>query len=224
MASTRSPIGAGIYSPVEAASLVRASARAVRRWTFGPRPSFRNSAPETGERCLSFLDLVRVLAIRSLRVEPYKLSLPKIKACVDFLEREVKIDDPLARNIRLGRFSGRLLAWVGDRWIGAERGDFGQEHVTPIVQPYVEHITFGGPGGVASRWTFMQGSGASIEVDPTIRLGEPVLQPYGLSAREVAISVRAEGGIDRAALLHGVTPGAASLAIDFLDSIERPAA
>ncbi|MFN7022685.1 MAG: hypothetical protein ACK4WH_15385, partial [Phycisphaerales bacterium] len=132
---------------------------------------------------------------------------------------------PLARRHLLFYFDKSIFIKLDgrDEIVGLTRRDVGQHLLRPIVEPYLEEISFG-EEGLAETWTPMSADGLSIRLDPKLRFGQPIVAPLNILASTLAEAVVAEGSIDAAAEAHGVDRKAVLLAVKYFDSLTGLAA
>jgi uncharacterized protein (DUF433 family) len=221
-------LGVGLYTAAEAARYVRARPEAIARWIHGNAKGERVVRPRfesDDDPVITFVDMVQALSIRAIRTQASRVPLPAIREAVALAEQEHAVDFPLARKHVLYYFDRAIFIRLGnsDAIVGVSRRDVGQHLLTPIVEPYLEELSFDDEG-LAETWTPMVGGDLSIKLDPMVRFGQPVVAPLNVLASTLADAVIAEGSIDAAAEAHGVDRGAVVLAVKYFDSLTGLAA
>lgn len=226
--SLEDKLGVGLYTAAEAARYVRARPEAITRWVHGNAKGERVVRPEFAsaeERVITFVDMVQALSIRAVRTQASRVPLPAIRDAVRMAEEEHGIEFPLARRHLLFYFDKSIFIKLDgrDEIVGLTRRDVGQHLLRPIVEPYLEEISFG-EDGLAETWTPMSADGLSIRLDPKLRFGQPIVAPLNILASTLADAVVSEGSIEAAADAHGVERRAVLIALKYFDSLTGLAA
>lgn len=225
--SVQDKLGVGLYTAAEAARYVRARPEAISRWVHGNAKGERVVSPklvDADEQVITFIDMVQALSIRAVRTQASRVPLPAIRAAVQMAETKYGIDFPLARRHLLYYFDKSIFIKLEgqDEIVGLTRGDVGQR-LFPIVEPYLEEISFG-EDGLAEVWKPMSSDDLFVKLDPKIRFGQPVIAPSNILASTLADAVVSEGSIEAAADAHGVDRKAVLLAVKYFDSLTGLAA
>ena len=184
----------GIYTPADAAALLHERPRTVRRWAFGATrpPLIRAELPTLeGERAITFLELVELLYVRSLRRAG--VSPARVREAALVAARLYGCAHPFA----LRRFyvdPGHLLYAALDEPDGTAslvqlRGH-GQQEIPPLVRPFLTQLDFG-VDDLARRW-WPTGRAGGIVLDPSSSFGAPVVEEVGIRASVLADAYDAE--------------------------------
>lgn len=224
-------LGTGIYSPADAAALLKTPPDEVRRWAFGYsrlrngapvayEPLIRTELPEIeGQRALTFVELVELMFIKGFRKAgaPWKL----IHEAAGVAARILDTDHPFAMRTFFAD-PGGIYALM-DEGEGGESlvrlVGHGQHAFAPIVQPYLGQLEFD-PRELPTRWWPM-GREARVVVDPAVSFGAPVLADVGIPARTLADAYEAELGyagddtMRRVSWLYKVPERQVQLAVEF---------
>ena len=215
-------IGTGIYSPPEAAALIKAPTAEVRRWAFGYSrrrggtrihydPLIRTDLPEReGQEALTFMELVELMYIKGFRRAgaPWKL----IHEAAAVAARLFQTEHPFAMR-KFFADPGGIYAELQE----AEGGDslvrmvgHGQHAFQDVVRPYLGQLEFD-PLEVPTRWWPM-GREGRVVVDPQVAFGAPIVAEIGIPTRILAEALNAEleydpaRGLERVAWAYKVPP------------------
>ncbi|MBD1206227.1 MAG: hypothetical protein H9533_19115 [Rhodobacteraceae bacterium] len=178
-------LGAGIYSPREVARLVGGNSQEVLRWTRGSGPSdplwkahyqFLEDSSE-----LSFLDLVEVRVVKSLRRAG--VSLQAIRFALDVAENRFGVSRPLATR-RFQLLGSEILMDAlendGDL-VSLARKNPGQKVFSEVVKQSLSDLEY--DDDYVSRWR--PASANHVVIDPKRLFGEPILDEFGVSTRTI---------------------------------------
>lgn len=178
-------LGAGIYSPREVARLVGGNPQEVIRWTRGSGPTdplwkahyqFLEDSTE-----LSFLDLVEVRVVKSLRRAG--VSLQAIRYAMDLAENRFSVSRPLATR-RFQLLGGEILmdALENDgELISLARKNPGQKVFSEVVKQSLSDLEY--DDDYVTRWR--PASASHVVIDPNRLFGEPILDDFGVSTRTI---------------------------------------
>lgn len=224
-------LGKGIYTPAEAAALLKAPAAEVRRWAFGYSrtrdgarvryaPLIRTELPEVEGRCaLTFVELVELMYIKAFRKAG--APWPLIREASAVAARLAGSDHPFATRKFFADPRGiyALLDEVegGPSLVRLE--GHGQHAFREIVQPYLRQLEFD-PADLPSRWWPM-GREGGVVVDPRRSFGAPVLASAGIPTRTLADMYRGERkydaarALDRVARMYEIAPQEVNQALRF---------
>lgn len=224
-------LGTGIYTPAEAASLLKAPADEVRRWAFGYSrvrdgervryPALiRTELPEIeGQRALTFIELVELMYIKAFRKAGAPWHL--IDEAAGVAARMMDTGHPFATRKFFADPHGiyaLLDEAPGDESLVALVGH-GQHAFQPIVQPYLGQLDFD-PADVPTRW-WPLGRENGVVVDPQVSFGAPVLADAGIPTRTLADVYAGEQEYDagralnRVASMYRITPAQVERAVQF---------
>jgi uncharacterized protein (DUF433 family) len=222
-------LGAGIYTPREAAFYARVRPDLITRWIFGgPRgervvdPQFE---PSNG-KVVTFLDFIQAMAIRAIRLK-YKIPLGKIRKAVDKAKRDFSVEYPFAMpHTTIFVFSDQSKMGHGELMIERDDGQIvqlsgrasGNLVFRQIVEPYLDHVEFD-QRNLACRYTAWTRGDRKIIMDPHFHFGEPILHPCGYTAKALWEAVDIEGSVDEAAAAYGVDRKDVMTAWEFYDHL-----
>lgn len=228
VADIASLLGRGLYSLGEAAQIVRVTPQSLRRWVYGNAQGeavFRSEYQDDGAGTLSFLDLMQALAVRAATRRDPKIPLPTIREAV--LEAEQKHGVPyiLARRHKLFALDKSLMIRIDDgRIAGLAGSDRSQEMMVPIIEPFVDEISFDSETGLANEWRPYSYENYAVVLNPALRFGQPLIQPGGYKVDEVLRTIRSEGSIEATAELFGIEDSAVRACLKYKDLFSREAA
>lgn len=222
-------LNVGLYSAAQASQYARISPRLVKSWTSSVISRF---TPHDDSSLFSFIDLLQLMSVRSFRTSADKslqVSLQKIRRTVQIAEQEYSITYPLARQHQAYAYAGNLYLLINEgttdeALIGAT-GPFREHHMMrPILEPYMRRVRFDNETGLGNQYTAKSNSEYSIVIDPSVRFGEPYVDPIGVTTRALVEAVAAEGSVEAAADMFDVPFEAVWLAVEYHDETARPAA
>jgi hypothetical protein len=216
-------LASGIYTPADAAALLHERPRTVRRWAFGATrpPLIRTELPALeGERAVTFLELVELLYVRTLRRAG--VSPGGVREASSVAARLYECAHPFAlRRVYLDP-AHVLYAAVADPDGTASlvqlRGH-GQQEIPPLVRPFLTQLDFG-VDDLARRWWPM-GHARGIALDPALSFGAPVVEEVGIRASVLADAYDAERAafgdraIARVAWSYEIEPRHVDAALEF---------
>lgn len=223
-------LGRGLYTPREAALYARIKTQTMKRWVFGNCQGHaivraESSEEMEGERIVTFLDFVQALAIRAITTAPHgrRVSLQKIREAVETARERYDVEYPFAQEHNTYLFGSEILIELkeGDfRSLTGERKD--QLFLRPVVELYKKRISFG-DDGYASEYCAWGSGDLRITMNPKVRFGEP-LMPSGYTAKTLWEGVAAEGSIEDAKRVYGVSTEEIELAYAYFDHLRGNAA
>ncbi len=218
-------LGIGLYTPAEAALYARVRTQTLNRWVFGDA---RNSGvveaqiANANERTVSFLDFVQTMAIRAIRSQ-FDVPLQKIRKAVDIASETFDTKYPFAMRhktfvIREGSAAGELVLEREGHHVQISGKNKKQHLFGEIAELYMDQVQFG-PDGLAAGYTAWGTGPDTIQMNPHIRFGEPIVADCGYSAHALWEAVRTEGGISAAADAYGVPENKIRLACSYFDHL-----
>jgi hypothetical protein len=199
-------LGTGIYTPSEAAALLKSPAAEVRRWAFGYArrrggetvehpPLIRTELPVIGgAAALTFLELVELMFIKGFRRAG--VSWANIRQAASLAARIFGSEHPFAMREFFADPTG-VYATLRESHGGeslVKLAGQGQHVFSEIVRPYLGQLEFS-PLDVPTRWWRM-GKEGRVVVDPAVSFGEPMVAEAGIPARVLADALRAEREYD----------------------------
>ena len=216
-------IGIGIYGVTEAARLTGVSSACIRRWlrgysyatTGGPRESAPVFAKTMelidGEMALSFLDLIEVRIVNSLRA--HKISWKLIRMAERHAREVFKTDHPFA--MKKFKTDGRSI-FADLRKTHGERPliDLADNQLTfrKVIEPHLKDIDFDGENHAARWWPM--GAGHRVLLDPKRCFGQPIVRE-GVPTSVLARAVKREQSVETVAKWFEVQVRAVRDAIQF---------
>lgn len=199
-----------MYTPAEAAFYARVPTQLMSRWLYGSSTGdavFRPELYSTGERTVTFLDLVQAFWVRCIR-QQHKIPLNKIRQAVDVATNKYGMPHPLAMQHTTYLFDDEIIINVANRE-APEYVQMSGKHrhhrmLRQVVELYMKDLSFG-DDGLANLYTAYSWSDRRILMDPARKFGEPYLPACGYSARTLWEACEAEGSIEAAADVYGVS-------------------
>lgn len=207
-------IGTGIYTPNEAAALLKAPTAEVRRWAYGyarVREGERRHYPALirtelptleGQQALTFLELVEMMFIKGFR----KAGVPwnNIREAASVAARLFETAHPFAMR-QFFADPGGVYAQLREvdggeslvRLVGS-----GQHVFSEIVRPYLGQLEFA-PSEVPTKW-WPLGKEGRVVIDPAVSFGQPTVVDAGIPTSVLAEALAAETEYDPRTALQRV--------------------
>jgi uncharacterized protein (DUF433 family) len=215
----------GIYTLAEAAHIARLRPQTVINWydqspTRGP--AVTASLPVLdGDRAVSFVELIQLMAIRSIRAD-HKISLQKIRQSVAKAS-EAGYKWPLAQEaIKLYRFDSELVFGLPDGTYIQASGTLAKHYLMEqVILPYLEGIRFG-DDKLPSQ--YRPPGFDSVVLNPNQRWGAPMIEGSGYTVAALVNTAHSEGSVTAAARMCGVTEEQILAAVRFEDYLRGVAA
>lgn len=174
-------LGAGIYSPREAARLIGGTPQEVRRWTRGSGASgpvwtahyqFLNDATE-----VSFLDLIELRVVRALRLAD--VPMQAVRYAITLAQEKFGIERPLS-SVRFKTDGVEILmdAVESDgEFVSLSKRRPGQKVFSRIVDQSVSDLEY--EGARVTRWRpkFAE----HVVIDPQRAFGAPMIDEAAIS-------------------------------------------
>ncbi|MDP9057610.1 MAG: DUF433 domain-containing protein [Pseudomonadota bacterium] len=151
---------------------------------------------------LGFRDLIEARVVNALRHKGF--GLQTIRACVDgaraiigdehpFSTRQFKTDGKsIFLEVANGIADEGMIDLKSRQWVFRR-----------VIAPSLGDLEFGASG--AERWWLLPGR-KSIVADPAVAFGAPIIAGSGVTTARIAQAVKAEGSIERAALIYELKP------------------
>lgn len=219
----RALLGIGLYTLPEAALLIGARPRTVRRWMlgydYGPSedrrhvdPLWQPDLPEPeGGAELSFRDLIELRFVRAF--VSAGIGLKAIRHCLDYAAQCVGSDRPFssARFRTDGKtiFLESLEAAGDPQLLDLRRKQYAFQ---PMIERTFRDLDL--EDGIVTRWRPFKGKD-SIIVDPGRSFGQPIATASGVPTVALADAVKAEGSVERVAALYEVDRAVVRDAVSF---------
>lgn len=214
-------VGLGLYTPAEAARLIKVPAAKLTRWLKGHGSGNRIYAPlwrgqvslGDDKLYLGFLDLVQ--SRMAAAFIDAGLSPQKVRRALVLARELIEHDHPFATS--RFRTDGRtlLLEALSDDEDDRPLVDLfkrGQYVMHKVIEPSLKGIDF--DTDIAARW-WPKGRASDIVLDPTRQFGQPIIESVGVPTSILNATAEAEGSVVRAAQLFRVSPAVVQRAIDF---------
>ena len=237
--------GLGIYTPAEAACYARVPTALMTRWIHGSKrgaPVVQAQVSDTEDKIVTFLDFVQALAIRRIKTEHPGISLHKIRQAHDTAISTFHINYPFAlKSTRIGLFGPSDRPDLQEIWLSPPGDDLEESFakyfvitgkdkknqlIGEVVRTYTVNLVFDDTTELAQRYfPFPAGitnaKGSRIVMDPEVRFGEPFVESCGYTTQTLYDAYQSEKSIARASEICGVTPEEITLAIEFVDYIQK---
>lgn len=217
-------VGVGLYSLADAAKLLRAPPRNIRRWMGGyvykdavgdahrMPPLWKADLPEADDKIeLSFRDLIELRFVKAF--VDAGIGLKAIRNCLEYARSCVDSDRPFSS----GQFrtDGRTIFLESLERAGEPRLlDLRRKQY--VFKQVVDHSfkDLDLENDAVARWRPFHGK-SSIVVDPERAFGQPIAASFGVPTVVLADAVRAEGSEARVARLFEVSPSVVRDAVRF---------
>jgi uncharacterized protein (DUF433 family) len=213
-------VGLGLYTPAEAARLIKVPVGKLCRWLEGHQIGDRKYDPlwprridfHDGCTYLTFLDLVQARVVSAFIA--VGLSPQKVRFAIELGREIMRSDYPFA-SARF-RTDGRTVVMQvlkegeDDRLIDLFRGS--QYLMRNVVEPSLRGVDF--HDDLAVRW-WPVGKKDRIVVDPRRQFGQPIDAETGVPTSVLAAAAVAEGSIEAAARAYRVPPAAVRRSVRF---------
>jgi uncharacterized protein (DUF433 family) len=210
-------LGIGVYTLQEAALYTQIASQKLSRWVFGSskgEAAFDSQLRD--ERLISFYDMVQAMAVDRARAK--RVSLHKVRQAVERAQAEYDLSMPLAyRHVMY--FDGELIIDLPDKRIVGLTGDTHRQNMMrPIVEPFMEHLSFG-KGGLVETYTPYQAYGRKIVLNPKRQFGQPIVDGTDYRADVLANAFRIEGSLEAVMDQFNVEADDVNTAVDYMKSI-----
>lgn len=220
-------LGIGLYTPAEAGRLLRISGGKIVRWLSGHQIGGRHYEPlwkpqvdiGDGRTYLGFRDLIELRTAHAFMEAG--VSAVMIRRAIVEARRYVDDERPLSTSAF--KTDGRSIFFE----IATDDGDpklidlFKRQFVFKrIIEASLRGVDF--ENSVPARW-WPTSRDKGIVIDPERSFGQPIEFHTGVPTSVLAAAAKAEGAIDRAAMLWHVSPTAIRRAVEFEDSLKAAA-
>lgn len=198
------------------------SAQKARRWLFGSDRGERVLLPfSADDELISFIDFIQLRQLRRLRSR-LDFPLQQLRETIE-TAHSYGMDFPFARRHQVYHFAGEIVVRVGDQWVGATGPHKHALHIQPVVAHPEADLGFD-ETGLASFFVAMRRGDRRVVLDPSKRLGAPIVEPCGYTVDSLVTAIDSEGSVARAARVFGVRVADVELAASYERSLSRPAA
>lgn len=206
----------GVYTPDQAARLLRIQPAMVTRWIYGSGKLKAAVLPEYEEHdgeLITFRDLVQSMAIRAIRTQK-QISLQKIRATVEAAKAH-SVQFPFARLHTTYVFRDDMVLRLNDGRLIQVTGKYkNHDLMEPIVYDYLDDLGFD-DYGLANIYTPIRRGFRSVQLSPSVNYGAPTVQPGAYTVATLINAFHAEGGIDKAANICDVNEGDIKIALEY---------
>lgn len=220
-------LGKGLYTLNEAAQLIGAQKRSIRRWMQGydyksegethhVNPLWQSDIPEFDEQVeLSFRDLIELRFIHAF--SQAGIGLKAIRNCLEYARDCVQSDRPFSS----GRFrtDGKTIFLESLEATGDPKLlDLRQKQYVfkNIVERTFRDLDL--EDDLVVRWRPYKGK-SSIVIDPQRSFGQPIAAASGVPTATLADAVEAEGSIANVARLFEIDPSAVKDAVRYEEEL-----
>jgi uncharacterized protein (DUF433 family) len=216
-------VGVGLYSLSDAAQLIKASPRSVRRWLDGytykkdgevrtAQPLWVPEIPKTEVNIeLSFRDLIELKFVQGF-IEA-GIGLKTIRICMNYARQCINNDRPFSS----GKFrtDGRTI-FLESLEAASDPILLDLRHQQYVIKKVVEQSfkELDWDGNIITRWRPFGGKD-SIVIDPSRSFGQPIASISGVPTIALADAVKAEGSIARVAVIYEVDKSVVQDAVKF---------
>lgn len=221
-------VGVGLYSVADAAKLLKAPPRSLRRWLDGydykmdgevrrVPPLWTPDIPKISDDIeLSFRDLIELRFVRAFLDNG--IGLKAVRNCLDYARQCIQIDRPFSS----GRFrtDGRTIFLESLEASGEPKLlDLKEKQYVfkQVVEQSFKDLDL--EGDIVARWRPYHGK-SSIVVDPNRSFGQPVASVSGVPTIALADAVVAEGSIARVAAIYEVDKNVVQDAVRFHEELQ----
>lgn len=189
----------GVYTRQQAAYLARLRPQTLSRWfdeDTGRGPAVRRQIPDDGTGVVSFVDLVQLMAVRSIRLAR-AISLQKIREATSKAE-EMGFVFPLAlRGTKVFLLGETVVLQFADGSMLEATGKYAKHYVMePVVLPYLEGLNFNDEGLPNE---YRPKVAAGVLLSPSRQWGAPIIERNNYTVATLVAAVRSEGSIEAAA-------------------------
>jgi len=216
-------LGLGFYAVSDAARLLKASPRSIRRWLGGYTyrqdgkvhtvpPLWEPELPRTEDHIeLSFRDLIELRFVKAF--VDAGLGLKAIRNCLDYARECVNSDRPFSTS--RFRTDGRTIFLESleksedGRLLDLKKRQFAFKRV---IERSFKDLDI--EDNAVARWRPFKGKN-SIVVDPNRAFGQPIAASYGVPTVALADAAEAEGSVERVARLFEVSTAVVRDAVRF---------
>ncbi len=221
------PLGIGYYTVSEAARLIRMPPRNITRWLGGYTfkaggktngkpgkmpPLWAPELPANDDRLeLGFRDLIELRFVHAFTERGVDLRV--IRSCLERARECVR--DPRPFSTRQFRTDGRTIYLESLRASGeTELLDLKREQyvIKAVIEATFKDLDL--ENDVVARWRPFHGK-ETIVIDPQRSFGQPITTDFGVPTVALADAVKAEGSVERVALLYEVSAQAVRDAVRF---------
>ena len=192
----RDPRTEPLYSLPQAARLVGVAASTLRAWTHGrPYPTAKGQRfsapvlrrPEDPKRRLSFVNVIEAHILAGLRHE-HGIGLDIIRAAVDRVEGELRIERPLAARVFQTDGVSLFVEHLGELLDAAS----GQLHFREMLEAHLSRVEYDSTGQAIKLFPFvspprdeislkaMHSAPRAVVVNPFVAFGRPLLNGVGV--------------------------------------------
>lgn len=232
-------VGNGLYSLPEAARIIHADPRSVRRWVIGyHKGSETNSKPILASKSISldsfdfvnFPQLIELLFIRLFRV--HNVSMPVIRAAIENASRQFHSQNPLSVEGLVTDGQSIFHLDPADFETDSDTGSLSQEQIVQdlaraqivmgdFAKPYFLKIDYAN-SIAAHYWPI--GKDRHVVIDPERAFGKPIDADTGIPTVSLYGMYRSGDSPETISRAYNINKSAVIAAIEFEQSLLKNAA
>lgn len=201
----RHPSEVPFYTQRDVAAACNVPPSTLRGWLTstaeGEQPNALIHGPEGVEGRLSFLNLVEAYVISELRSQG-GVSVPRLRNTVLYY-RERGVERPFLSNADEWLVGGGVYLLAQEDLVDVS--DWGQYVIRPIIQNYINRVTFGGGKPITLYPAFGERNSDQVAIDPRIRFGRPVIKGTGIRTSTVWERVKSGETVEEIAQGYDLT-------------------
>lgn len=196
------------HSIGDAARYLRIPVGTIRSWTVGRRypvadgSNFFNPLipiPNRKPRLLSFTNLIEIHVLRAIR-QHHKIDLDKVRIALDFIDEQLQVSHPLAREIFRTDGVDLFIERYGSLINASKRGEI---ELKDALNAHLERIEPDDTGLAIKLYPFTRSHEENnprfVVIDPRIAFGRLVIDGTGVATSVVAERYHAGDSIDELA-------------------------
>lgn len=217
-------LGQGIYSPRQAARLVRGAPQEVLRWTRGSGPTeplwhaYYQSFDDATE--LSFADLIELRVVKAFRSAG--ISLQSIRFAIRYAEEKFQVERPLS-NLRFKTDGREVLMEALEQdgqLVSLSSRRPGQKVFTDIVRQSLSDLEYEAEQAV--RWR--PAKAKHVVVDPRRQFGAPLIDDFGVSTATIYADYQQYGDKAYLSRIYEIPKALVEDAIRYEEYLDSPIA
>lgn len=210
----RDPRDLPAYTVAEAARYLHMPAATLRSWFAGRKyPTKSGEVPfrpllypaaSAGGFALSFYNLVEAHVLRALRTE-HGIALREVRTALDFAEKELKTPRVLLNRSLLTGAGEMFLEHYGQL---ISLSASGQLAIRKTVELYLQRVEFDTahiPIRLRPFLTAMYGGDETVEINPRISFGRPVVTGSGIMTSTIVQRIDSGDGVPHLVREYGLT-------------------
>jgi uncharacterized protein (DUF433 family) len=218
----------GIYTVSEAAALIGVSQQKIRAWIDGwPR----SGAPAIIENDLGWVDdklafsFANLMELRFVSVFAKVVRIGEIRTVVNEVRKEIRRAQPFATNMVFRTDGKKIIVEIAHRTGVKQLYDLRSRNfeIGGVVYQSLKADVLYDPKGDALTWFPRRANAPNVIVHPRLAFGRPVLQKEHIPTEVIADAVKAEGSVDKVAVLFEISKQRVEEAVEFENLLKRAA-